>query len=190
MIGCLRVPCRSILCIFAVMFKKIALYGLAYGSAATAMHLTYWYRDLYLTSSFGAVLPLLGNVVFTALAVWQFLKHLKKDSETPVNLGKALFGSLLTSMMVAMCTIGGLQHVLKNEPGKIQAYIAVAMKHQTARIEKEVKKEEQAAKIEEAKAYISKQLDPISISVSQLQMCLSTGVVIALLVFVRSGKNT
>jgi hypothetical protein len=78
---------------------------------------------------------------------------------------------------------------LKNEPGKIQAYVAVAMKHQTARIEREYKKEEQAAKIEEAKAYISKQLDPISISVSQLQMCLSTGVVIALLVFVRSGKN-
>jgi hypothetical protein len=172
------------------MFKKIALYGIAYGSAATAMHLTYWYRDLYLTASFGAVLPLLGNVVFTGLAVWQFLKQLKQDSENPVNLGKALFGSLLTSLLVAMCTIAGLQHVIKNEPGKIKAYVTVAMKHQTARIEKEYKKEEQAAKIEEAKAYISKQLDPISISVSQIQMCLSTGVVIALLVFVRSGKNS
>jgi hypothetical protein len=172
------------------MFKKIALYGLAYGSAATAMHLIYWYRDMYLTSSFGAVLPLLGNVVFTGLAVWQLLKQLKKDSETPVNLGKALFGSLLTSLLVAMCTVAGLQHVLKNEPGKIKAYTAVAMKHQTERIEREFKKDEQAIKIEEAKAYISKQLDPISISVSQIQMCLSTGVVIALLVFVRSGKNS
>ena len=64
------------------------------------------------------------------------------------------------------------------------------MKHQTARIEKEVKKEEQPAKIEEAKAYITKQLDPISISVSQIQMCLSTGVVIALLVFVRGGRKS
>jgi hypothetical protein len=190
MIGCRKVPCHPILCIFAVMFKKIALYGLAYGSAATAMHLIYWYRDLYLTQSFGSVLPLLGNVVFTGLAVWQFLKQLKKDSETPVNLGKALFGSLLTALLVAMCTVGGLQHVLKNEPGKISACKAVAMKHQTAHIEKEFKKEEQAAKIEEAKAFVNKQLDPISLSVSQIQMCLSTGVVIALLVFVRGGRNT
>ncbi|MBM3399666.1 MAG: DUF4199 domain-containing protein [Bacteroidetes bacterium] len=172
------------------MFKKIVLYGLAYGSAATAMHLIYWYRDLYLTPSFGSVLPLLGNVVFTGLAVWQFLKQLKKESAEPVNLGKALFGSLLTSLLVAMCTIAGLQHVLKNEPGKIKSCTDIAMKHQTARIQKETKKEEQAAKIEEAKAYVSKQLDPMSISVSQIQMCLSTGVVIALLVFVRSGRNS
>lgn len=171
------------------MFKKIALYGFTYGSAATALHLIYWYKSMFLTASIGAVLPLLGNVVFTGMAVWRFLKSMMNQTDAPINFGRALFGSLLTALLVAMCTVAGLQHVLKNEKAKVQSYISIAMKHQTARIVKEFPVAEQPAKIEEAQAYISKQLDPISMATSQIQMCLSTGVVIALLVFVRGSRK-
>lgn len=171
------------------MFKKIAAYGFAFGSAATAMHLIYWYNRMYLTMNAGAVLPLIGNVVFTGLAVWLFLRSLMKESENPVNLGKALFGSLLTALLVAMCTVAGLQHIARNKPDLMEEYSRVAYKVQSKRIVAEYPENEQAAKLEEVRDVIKKQLDPMSLATSQIQMCLSTGVVVALLIFVRNNRR-
>lgn len=171
------------------MIKKVVMYGLPLGSAATAMHLIYWQREIFRTSGIANILPLLGNVVFTGLAVWMFLRSLMRDSTEPVNLGKALFGSLLTSLMVGMCTVAGLQHVLKNETPKIKSYEQLTIQRQIESINREYPEAERPAMIEKAKQYVAKQLDPMTISVSQIQMCLSTGVVIALLVFVVNSKK-
>lgn len=171
------------------MFKSIAAYGLAFGSAATAMHLVYWYNRLYLKMSAGAVLPLIGNIVFTGLAVWLFVRSLIRFSAVAPNLGKALFGALLTSLLVALCTVAGLQHVSRNMPDRVEEYKAIALKNQQSRILKEYPESEQAAKIEEVKQVIHKQMDPVSLATSQIQMCLSTGVVIALLIFVSTNRK-
>lgn len=172
------------------MIKKIAAYGLAFGSAATAMHLIYWYNRMYLKMNMGAVLPLIGNVVFTGLAVWLFLRSMMRETDKPVNLGKALFGSLLTALLVAMCTVAGLQHVARNKPERMAEYSRVAYEVQSKRIAQEYPEKEQAAKLQELKDVIQKQLDPMSLSTSQIQMCLSTGVVVALLVFVRNNRRS
>ncbi len=175
--------------IFAPMIKKVVMYGLPLGSAATAMHLIYWQREIFRTSGIANILPLLGNVVFTGLAVWMFLRSLMRENSAPVNLGKALFGSLLTSLLVGMCTVAGLQHVLKNETQKVKAYEQLTIQRQIDIINRDYPQAERPAMVEKAQQYVAKQLDPMTISVSQIQMCLSTGVVIALLVFVVNSKR-
>jgi hypothetical protein len=171
------------------MFKSIAAYGLAFGSAATAMHLVYWYNRLYLKMSVGAVLPLIGNIVFTGLAVWLFIRGLNRQSETAPNLGKSLFGALLTSLLVALCTVAGLQHVSRNMPERVQEYSKIAYENQSKRIKAEYPESEQPKKLAELQQVIHKQMDPMTLTTSQIQMCLSTGVVVALLIFVGTNKK-
>ncbi|MBL7810938.1 MAG: hypothetical protein JNL57_01830 [Bacteroidetes bacterium] len=172
------------------MLKKVAIFGLSMGSAATAMHLIYFFNRLYDQQSWAAVLPLLGNMVFSGLAVFLFIKSLVRDSETPPNMGKTLFGGLLTALLVALCTVGGLQYVLKNRPEIIQDFKTVTMANQKMLIEKNFPAAEQPAKMKEAEQILTKELDISSLSFSQIQMCLSTGVVVALVMFVRRMRRS
>jgi hypothetical protein len=171
------------------MFKKVAFFGFTLGSAATAMHLIYFFNHLYLKANLLAVLPMIGNIVFSGLATYMFIKALQRDSAITPNLGKTLFGSLSTALLVAMCTIAGLQYVVKNKPELITEFQNHSINRTKEYVLNNFPKEEQQAKLLESEQMVVKQLDMMSLSVAQIQMCLSTGLVVTLLVFVRNMKS-
>ncbi len=110
--------------------------------------------------------------------------------DKPINMGKALFGSLLVSLLVALCNIAAFRHIYSNEPQIMKEYRGL----QYASIEKFVKADNSVPEMEKSKA-IQEKIDNFennfsvsSFGVNQIWMCLSTGMVVALLVFVRNHK--
>lgn len=172
------------------MFKKIAIFGFAMGSAAASMHLIYFFNGLYKSQSLASVLPLLGNVVFSGLGVYLFIKSLLRDSETPPNMGKTLFGSLLTAFLISVCIIGALQYVHENKPDTITEFKKMSFENQKMLIQKSFPEKEWNTKYEEAQKTIDTQLGMRALSISMIQMCLSTGLVVALIVFLRNFKRS
>lgn len=110
--------------------------------------------------------------------------------DKPINMGKALFGSLLVSLLVALCNIAAFRHIYSNEPQIMKEYRGL----QYASIEKFVKADNSVPEMEKSKT-IQEKIDNFennfsvsSFGVNQIWMCLSTGMVVALLVFVRNHK--
>lgn len=110
--------------------------------------------------------------------------------DKPINMGKALFGSLFVSLLVALCNIAAFRHIYSNEPQIMKEYRGL----QYASIEKFVKADNSVPEMEKSKA-IQEKIDNFennfsvsSFGVNQIWMCLSTGMVVALLVFVRNHK--
>ncbi len=173
------------------MFKRITIYGIAFGSLSAAMLLVQYFNGLYKTRSFVASLPVIFNLLIPAIGVYLFVKSLMSVKfDKPINMGKALFGSLVVSLLVALCNIAAFRHIYSNEPGIMKEYRAL----QYASIEKYVNSDNSVAVAEKSKA-IQEKIDNFednfsvsSFGVNQIWMCLSTGMVVALLVFVRNHR--
>ncbi len=155
------------------------------------MLLVQYLNGLYKTRSFLASLPVIFNLLIPAVGVYLFVKSLMTAKfDKPINMGKALFGSLLVSLLVALCNIAAFRHIYSNEPQIMKEYRGL----QYASIEKFVNADNSVPEMEKSKA-IQEKIDNFennfsvsSFGVNQIWMCLSTGMVVALLVFVRNHK--
>lgn len=169
------------------MFKKIAVYGFAFGSLSAAMLLIQHYNGLYREANFISALPVFVNLILPGIATWLFVKALRRMSspDKPINMGRALFGSLLVCALVAICTIGAYQHIYYNKPE-----IMNDMRSRShANMEKFYNKDttitaaQRTVKIQEAKDNYEENLSLGSFARIQFMMCLSTGMIVALITF-------
>ena len=175
------------------MFKKVALYGLAFGSLAASMILIQFMNGLYRKpGSFAGAIPMIANLVLPAVGVFLFIRSISNmKTDTPINMGKALFGALLVCLITAMCSIAAYQHILLNRADIMKEVRG----HQYAAIEKTYRSDTTVSKqkIEEdivlAKENYEKNMTVSSFSRIQFMMYLSTGMVVALLTFLRNSKK-
>ncbi|MBS3913240.1 MAG: DUF4199 family protein [Bacteroidetes bacterium] len=175
------------------MFKKVALYGIAFGSASAAMVFIQYVNGLYkLERSFITALPVIANIVLPAIGVFLFIKSISRMKTTkPINLGKALFGSLLVCVLVAACNIAVYNHLMFNRKDVIRDYRAVNYRSIENYYTKDttIAEEEKTEKIEAAKENFEENISTGSWGRTQFMMCLSTGMVVALLTFMWNNRN-
>lgn len=175
------------------MFKKVALYGIAFGSMSASMVLIQFINGLYRKpGTFISAIPMIANIVLPAVGVFLFIKsisHMKTDK--PINMGKALFGALLVCAITAICSIAAYQHIFLNRKDIVQDL----RKHQYAGIERAYNRDstltvqKRTENITLAKENFEKNITVGSFGRIQFLMCLSTGMVVALLTFLRNSKR-
>lgn len=169
------------------MIKRALVYGLAFGSAAAALVLIQYYNGLYKERSIVSALPVLGSVVLVGLGVLLFIRSLVRQTEKPVNMGTALFGSLLVGLVMAICTIAAYQHVYNNRKDIITDFVSSNLKavERTQEITNIKDSVARKVKLDEYKVKIEDGLKPSSFSLPQIVMFLSTSMVMALFSFLR-----
>ena len=174
------------------MFKKVALYGLAFGSMSASMVLIQFINGLYRERNFVSAIPVLANILIPAFGVFLFIKSISlMKTDKPINMGKALFGALLVCLLVAICNIAAYHHVMFNRADVIKDYTRLNY----AGIEKyyvndsTLTPDERHNKIVEARNNFDANISTATWGRTQLLMCLSTGMVVALLTFVRNSRK-
>lgn len=114
------------------------------------------------------------------------------QSDKPINMGKALFFSLMMSLVMAATNIAAYQHIYHNKTEIIQDW----KKLQYAAIDRAVNKDTSIVEAEKPKqkALMKDNFDvkisPSSFGSFELMMCVSTSMVVALLVFVWNMKRS
>lgn len=174
------------------MFKKVALYGLSFGSMSAAMLLIQFINGMYRERSLASALPVIANILLPALGVFLFIRSISYlKTEKPINMGKALFGALLVCVLVAVCNIAAYQHVMFNRTDIVTDLRT--LNHQM--IEKRYNSDttltiqQKSEEINQAKTNFEENISTASFGRTQLMMCLSTGMVVALLTFLRNQKK-
>lgn len=169
------------------MFKKIAIYGFAFGSLSAAMLLIQYYNGLYKARNIISALPVIANLILPGIATWLFVKALRRMSspENPINMGRALFGSLLVCALVAICTIGAYQHIYYNKPEIMNDMrkISHSRMEQVYNADSSLSATQRPIKIQEAKDHYEANLSLGNFARIQFMMCLSTGMIVALITF-------
>lgn len=171
---------------FRAMFNKVPLYGLAFGSMSAAMVLIQYANGLYRERTFVSAIPVLANILLPALGVFLFIKSISMlKTDKPINLGKALFGALLVCVIVAICNIGAYQHIMFNRKDVMADYkgLNYLRIEQFYGADSSIKATEKAAAITKAKENFDDNISTGSWGKTQFMMCLSTGLVVALLTF-------
>lgn len=174
------------------MFRKVAMYGIAFGSMSAAMWYIQYVNGLYRERTFLSALPLISNIVLPGLGVFLFIKSISRmKSDKPINMGKALFGALLVCVLVAVCNIGVYQHVLFNRTDIVKEMRTLNYSKMEEFYKKEYPKDEakQKEEIAKAKDNFEQNISTGSFARTEFSMCLSTGMVIALLTFLRTYRR-
>jgi hypothetical protein len=175
------------------MIGRILLYGLAFGSATAAMVLIQYYNGLNSKpGSLAAFFPFILNMVIPAVGIYLFVKSMIiNPGKSPLNLGKALFFSLLVGVVISLCSVGAYTHIYKNKPEIITAQKAVELEGATKFVfnNSDIKVEDRAAKIEEAKVSLNKKYEIYTFGFFQTGMILSVTMVVALLIFLYNFKK-
>jgi hypothetical protein len=174
------------------MFKKVALYGLAFGSASASMILIQYVNGLYKERTLLSAIPVIANIVLPGIGVFLFIKSLSNmKTDKPINMGKALFGALLVCVLVAVCNIGAYQHVMFNRKDIIQDVRTRNYQEMERAFGRDSSLNDsmRTVKIAEAKDNFESNISTGTFGRTQFMMCLSTGMVVALLTFLRSTKN-
>lgn len=174
------------------MFKKIALYGLAFGSMSAAMLLIQYVNGLYRERTFVSAIPVIANLALPALGVYLFIKSISRiKTDKPINMGKALFGALLVCLIIALCNIAAYQHIMYNRKDIVtdirkRNYTLIEANYNQDTTTSQAKKTEE---IETAKKNFEDNISTASFARNQLMMCLSTGMVVALITFLYSYRR-
>ncbi|MEC8692276.1 MAG: hypothetical protein VXX46_00755, partial [Bacteroidota bacterium] len=78
------------------MYRRVLIYGFAFGSLSAAMILINFLNRLYLERNWMSAIPTLANIFILGFGVFLFVKSLMQmQFEKPLTLGKTLFGTLL-----------------------------------------------------------------------------------------------
>ena len=174
------------------MFKKVALYGLALGSMSAAMLLIQYINGLYRERTFASAVPVIANILIPMIGVFLFIKSISQlKTDKPINMGKALFGALLVCLIVAICSIAAYQHVMFNRTDIVKDirdrnYVMIENSYNKDTTLTAAKRTEE---ITRSKAYFEENISTGSFARTQLLMCLSTGMVVALITFLRRMKR-
>jgi hypothetical protein len=175
------------------VFKRVFIYGLAFGSLSASMLLVQYLNGLYKTTSFVAFFPMFFNLVIPGIGIYLFVKSLiHMQTDKPINMGKALFYSLMMALVMAATNIAAYQHIYHNKTEIIQDW----RKLQYAAIDRSVNKDTSIAVADKPKQKIllkenfDVKISPSSFGSFELMMCVSTSMVVALMVFVWNMKRT
>jgi hypothetical protein len=175
------------------VLKRVFIYGLAFGSLSASMLLVQYLNGLYKTTSLVAFFPMFFNLVIPGVGVYLFVKSLiHMQTDKPINMGKALFFSLLMSLIMAATNIAAYQHIYHNKTEIIQEWKQL----QYAAIDRNVEKDSTMSLDEKAKQKtlmkenFDVKISPSSFGGFELMMCVSTSMVVALMVFVWNMKRT
>lgn len=174
------------------MFKKVALYGLAFGSLSASMVLIQFLNGLYRERTAISAIPVIANILFPAFGVFMFVRSISlMKTDKPINMGKGLFGALLVSGIVALCNIAAYQHVMFNRTDVISDF----RERNYQSIENYYSKDTtlDAAKrktaIAEARENFEENISTGSWGRTQFLMCMSTGLVVALITFLWNTRK-
>jgi hypothetical protein len=175
------------------MFKKVFLYGLAFGSMSAAMLLIQYINGLYRhPGTFMSAIPVIANIVLPGIGVFLFIRSISNlKTDKPINMGKALFGALLVCLVVAICNIAAYQHVMFNRKDIVDDvrklnYAAIENKFNADSTLTPAKRTETIATY---KDNFEVNISTSSFGRVQFMMCLSTGMVVALITFLRTFKK-
>ena len=175
------------------MFKRVFIYGIAFGSLSASMLLVQYLNGLYRSNSAAAFFPMFFNLVIPGIGVYLFVKSLMQtQSDSPINMGKALFLSLMMSLIMAGTNIAAYQHIYNNKKEIIQDWRSL----QYAAIDKSVDGDESVLVADKAKQKstlkenFEVKIGPSAFGGFELMMCVSTGMVVCLIVFVWNYKQT
>lgn len=174
------------------MFKKVALYGLAFGSMSAAMLLVQYFNGLYRERNLISAIPVLANIIIPALGVFLFVRSLSQmKSDKPINMGKALFGALLVCVIVAFCNVGAYQHIMTNRKDIVKDYRGLNYQKIEEHYNQDstISADERKTSIQTAKDNFEQNIEVGSFGRMQFMMCLSTGMVVALITFLRNYKR-
>jgi hypothetical protein len=174
------------------MYKKVALYGLAFGSLSASMILINYLNKLYLTRSFVSAIPVLANVIIVGFGVYFLIKKIMFDpNKKPISLGKALFASLLTALIAAVCNIAAYQHIKLNKKEYFEDFRNTQIKQMDIHLSKDtsLNLSEISKKKEEATRNLDENMSTGSFARTEIQMFLSVALVITLLVYVANQKR-
>jgi hypothetical protein len=177
---------------FCTMFKKVALYGLAFGSASAAMVLIQFINGLYRERTLLSAIPVIANIAIPGFGVFLFIRSLSvMKTAKPINMGKALFGALLVCILVAVCNIAAYQHVMFNRTDVIQDLrkLNYTMMEKKFNSDTTLVPEKKAEELALAKENFEENISTGSFGRTQFMMCLSTGMVVALLTFLRNSRR-
>lgn len=114
------------------------------------------------------------------------------QTDKPINMGKALFFSLLMSLIMAATNIAAYQHIYHNKTEIIQDWKQL----QYAAIDRNIEKDSSMSLVDKAKQKtlmkenFDVKISPSSFGGFELMMCVSTSMVVALMVFVWNMKRT
>ncbi len=174
------------------MYKKVVLYGLAFGSLSASMILINFLNKLYLTRSFVSAIPVLANVVIVGLGIYFLIKKIMFDPSTkPISLGKALFASLMTALIAALCNIAAYQHIKHNKKEYFEDFRNTQIKQMDAAFNSDTTLNLNA-KIEKKKTSIRNLDENMSVGSfarTEIQMFLSVALVITLLIYIANQKR-
>lgn len=155
------------------------------------MLLVQYLNGLYRSTSAIAFFPMFFNLVIPGIGVFLFVKSLiAAKTDKPINMGKALFFSLMMSLIMAGCNIAAYQHIYFNKKEIISEWRGL----QYTAIEKNIDADNALTAAEKSKQKTTLKenfevkIAPSSFGGFELMMCVSTGMVVALLVFVWNMK--
>lgn len=172
------------------MYRRVLIYGFAFGSLSAAMILINFLNRLYLERNWMSAIPTLANIIILGFGVFLFVKSLMQmQFEKPLTLGKTLFGTLLMALVAALFNIGTYQHVFSNEKEAFNGFRDMQVERIKTQINADsTLKAEATVKIDEAIQNLDQNLSIGTFSRIQIQMFLSVALVITLLVYVANKK--
>ncbi len=170
---------------------RILLYGLAFGSAAAALTYVHFVNSLYAERSLKSAISVAGPMVIVGLAAFMFIRSINM-AQPGIKMGKALFGSMCVGALVAVCTIMCYGIVMGANTDVRQGYEKKHFESMEKSLmkEKEMSQEQKTAKLAEMKEMLTENLSTTKFGLVQLQMYLSTTMVVSLITFLYKYKNT
>ena len=172
------------------MYRRVLIYGFAFGSLSAAMILINFLNRLYLERNWMSAIPTLANIIILGFGVFLFVKSLMQmQFEKPLTLGKTLFGTLLMALVAALFNIGTYQHVFSNEKEAFNGFrdMQVEMRKEIFYSDSTIENKSQS-ELDKEIQIIDQNLSVGTFSRIQIQMFLSVALVITLLVYVANKK--
>ncbi len=172
------------------MYRRVLIYGFAFGSLSAAMILINFLNRLYLERNWMSAIPTLANIIILGFGVFLFVKSLMQmQFDKPLTLGKTLFGTLLMALVAALFNIGTYQHIFSNEKEAFNGFRDMQVERIKTQINADsTLRAEATVKIDEAIQNLDQNLSVGTFSRIQIQMFLSVALVITLLVYVANKK--
>lgn len=198
------------------MLKRVVLYGVAFGSLSASMVLINFFNQLYMHRNVLSAIPLLANIFILCFGVYFLVKQIiledaqntlteskgvskekvaKKGVVEPetkrLTVGKILFASLTMSLIAALCNVAAYKHIQTNEPKRFQHFKSMQIGAIDAFIAKDTSLNTLVKKQEKRELAISNLEEKLKVGTKatfEIQMYLSLGMIITLLVYIAKKK--
>jgi hypothetical protein len=198
------------------MLKRVVLYGVAFGSLSASMVLINFFNQLYMHRNALSAIPVLANIFILSFGVYFLVKQIiledaqniltetkgvskekvsKKGVVEPeikrLTVGKILFASLTMSLIAAFCNVAAYKHIQTNEPERFQHFKAMQIGAIDAYIAKDTSLTTLIQKKEKRELAISNLEEKLKVGTKatfEIQMYLSLGMIITLLVYIAKKK--